>query len=74
MNTSQSGYVSIPQRLEELTAVHGSLNGVAEALSIDKGYLNRLYHLDKVNPGRQILRRLGLKKVTLYQRLSRGKR
>ena len=54
--------VTLQDRIDELVAQHGSLRAVARVTEIDVGYLSRLRAYANVNPGRDKLRRLGLRR------------
>ena len=60
--------VAIPERVAELIAQHGSLRAAALVLGVDAGYLSRLHSGEKKAPGKLLLRRLGLRAVTTYER------
>lgn len=55
--------------IDELVQQHGSLRAVARVTEIDVGYLSRLRTGEKVNPDKDKLRRLGLRRVVSYERL-----
>lgn len=61
--------VTLAERIDELVAQHGSLRAVARVTEIDAGYLSRLRAGEKVNPEKDKLRRLGLRRVVSYERL-----
>ena len=61
--------VTLQDRIDELVAQHGSLRAVARVTEIDVGYLSRLRAYANVNPGRDKLRRLGLRRVVAYELL-----
>ena len=61
--------MTLQDRIDELVAQHGSLRAVARVTEIDVGYLSRLRAYANVNPGRDKLRRLGLRRVMSYERL-----
>ena len=61
--------MSLQDRIDELVAQHGSLRAVARVTEIDVGYLSRLRAYANVNPGRDKLRRLGLRRVVAYERI-----
>jgi hypothetical protein len=60
--------MTLQDRIDELVAQHGSLRAVARVTEIDVGYLSRLRAYANVNPGRDKLRRLGLRRVVAYER------
>lgn len=59
-------FVTIGQRTEELILQHGGYRAAARVLQIDPAYFWRLHAGEKSNPTDAMLRKLGLKKVTLY--------
>lgn len=61
--------MSIADRIAQLIAQHGSLRAVSRVTEIDAGYLSRLASGEKVNPGKDKLRRLGLRRVVGYELL-----
>ena len=61
--------MTLQDRIDELVAQHGSLRAVARVTEIDAGYLSRLRSGEKVNPEKDKLRRLGLRRVVAYERL-----
>lgn len=61
--------VTLAERIDELVAQHGSLRAVARVTEIDVGYLSRLRAGEKVNPEKDKLRRLGLRRVVSYEPL-----
>ena len=61
--------MTLQDRIDELVAQHGSLRAVARVTEIDAGYLSRLRAYANVNPGRDKLRRLGLRRVVAYERI-----
>ena len=61
--------MTLQDRIDELVAQHGSLRAVARVTEIDVGYLSRLRAYANVNPGRDKLRRLGLRRVVTYELL-----
>ena len=65
--------VNIQDRIEELVKQHGGLRAVARVTEIDAGYLSRLRSGEKVNPNKDKLRRLGLKRVVSYELLRNPK-
>lgn len=60
--------ITLAQRIEELTAHHGSLRAAARVLETDAGYLSRLASGEKDDPGETLLRRMGLRRVVSYER------
>lgn len=61
--------MTLQDRIDELVAQHGSLRAVARVTEIDAGYLSRLRTGEKVNPEKDKLRRMGLRRVVTYERL-----
>ena len=61
--------MSIADRIAQLIAQHGSLRAVSRVTEIDAGYLSRLASGEKVNPSKDKLRRLGLRRVVGYELL-----
>lgn len=64
--------VTLQRRVNELVRQHGGLRPAARAVQIDSAYLYRLQTGEKVSPGDFILRRLGLRSVTLYLPITGG--
>ncbi len=61
--------MTLAERIDELVAKHGSLRAVARVTEIDVGYLSRLRAGEKVNPEKDKLRSLGLRRVVSYELL-----
>lgn len=61
--------ITLQDRISELIAQHGSLRAVSRVLGIDPGYLSRLHSGEKVNPEKEKLHRLGLRRVVTYEPL-----
>lgn len=59
--------MTLQDRIDELVAQHGSLRAVARVTEIDVGYLSRLRSGEKVNPKKDTLRRLGVRRVVGYE-------
>lgn len=59
--------MTLQDRIAELAVHHGSLRALARATQIEVGYLSRLYSGKKVRPGKEILRKLGLRAVLTYE-------
>ena len=59
---------TLAQRIAELSEQHGSLRAAARVLEVDAGYLSRLASGEKSDPGETLLRRMGLRAVTTYER------
>lgn len=62
--------MTLADRVEELVAQHGSLRAAGRAVQIDPGYLSRLRSGEKVRPEKAILRRMGLRRLVTYERLT----
>jgi len=60
--------MTLEKRIMELCLEHGTLRAAALALKTDAGYLSRLWHGEKVNPSAALLKRMGLRRVTTYER------
>ena len=65
-----SNNITLMTRVAELTVQHGSLRAAARALKVDPGYFYRLGTGVCNSPGELLLRRMGLKSVVTYERLS----
>jgi hypothetical protein len=61
------GGMTLSGRIGELAIKHGSLRALAKVCGVDPGYLSRLYHGSKTEPGTALLRRLGLRKIVTYE-------
>lgn len=63
--------MSIAPRLQDaveaLVAEHGSLRAAARAIGVDHAYLWRLLNGQKVDPSDELLRKLGLRRIVVYQ-------
>jgi siroheme synthase (precorrin-2 oxidase/ferrochelatase) len=62
--------ITLRERIDELIAQHGTLRATARVLMTDCGYLHRLRSGEKTEPGDPLLRRMGLREVTRYERVS----
>ena len=60
---------SLSERIAELVDQHGSLRAAARVLECDAGYLSRLQSGEKSDPGDTLLRRMGLRQVTAFERI-----
>lgn len=60
---------TIPERLDALVVLFGSLRAVAGVTGLDVGYLSRLRNGHKVEPSAETLKRLGLRRVVTYERV-----
>lgn len=61
--------VGLGDRIRELEAECGSLREAARRTSFDAGYLLRLRDGEKTNPSAESLKRLGLRRVVMYERI-----
>lgn len=64
--------MTLPERIAELVTRHGSLRAVARVLECDAGYLSRLASGEKAAPSGKLLKRMGLRQVIGYERLTGG--
>lgn len=62
--------MSLQERIAQLVGLFGSLREVANVLEIDVGYLSRLSSGAKVNPSDAVLKKLDLRQVVTYERLT----
>ena len=60
--------MTLEERIGELAYKHGSLRAAAKVLQVDAGYLSRLADGGKSCPGKELLRRMGLRQVITYER------
>ncbi len=65
--------VTLKERIEELVEQHGSLRAAARVIEIDAGYLCRLANGEKVRPGKDFLRKMGIRSVLTYERIETKK-
>ena len=63
--------MKLSDRIGELVYQHGSYRSTARVLGIDAGYLFRLGSGEKIAPGIALLRRMGLRRVVEYHRLTK---
>ena len=68
-DAKQSEQMTLQERIAELVAQHGSLRAVARVIDIDAGHLSRLANGEKARPGKDFLRRMGLRAVISFERL-----
>lgn len=64
--------MTLSERIGELAYKHGSLRAAARVLQVDAGYLTRLADGSKARPGKELLRRMGLRQVIVYERTKGG--
>lgn len=57
-------------RAAELITLFGSVREAAGALGIDPAYLQRLSKGQKANPSAETLKKLGLRRTEIYERVS----
>ena len=60
--------MTLPERIRELVQRHGSLRAAAAVLRCDHAYLCRMQHGEKSEPSKEFLRKLGLRKIVIYER------
>jgi transcriptional regulator with XRE-family HTH domain len=65
--------VKLAERIEQLCEQHGSLREVARVTTIDVAYLSRLHSGEKVQPSKDTLNHLGLRRVVTYEPLKVAK-
>jgi hypothetical protein len=58
---------SLADQINRAVEVFGSLRRMSEVLDIDVGYLSRLRSGEKTEPGDDILKKLGLRRVVAYE-------
>lgn len=63
---------SLPEHIDRIATVFGSLRKMAEALDIDVGYLSRLRSGEKADPSDEILATLGLRRTVTYTKVRTG--
>jgi nitrate reductase beta subunit len=61
--------VTLSDRVSQLCENCGSLRAAARAVRIDVAYLSRLATGEKTNPSKSTLKKLGLRKITAYERI-----
>lgn len=61
--------MTLSERVEELCVQHGSLRAAARAIRVDSAYLHRLASGEKARPSKEILKLMGLRSVTTYERI-----
>lgn len=61
---------TLPGRIEELIAEHGTLRAVARHLRVDPAYMHRLRRGEMENPGDDLLADMGLCRVVMYERIN----
>jgi len=62
--------MTLQERVKQLVRQHGSLRAAARATQIDPGYLSRLGSGEKVRPLAAMLKRMGLRRIVTYERLT----
>lgn len=63
--------ITLQQRVGELIAQHGTLRAAARAIQVEVSYLSRLERGEKQNPSELTLRRMGLREVVAYERITK---
>jgi hypothetical protein len=63
--------MSLQHRVAELIVQHGSLRAAARAIQVEPAYLCRLGNGERARPGKDILRRMGLRAVLTYERIEK---
>jgi hypothetical protein len=58
----------VVRSIEQAEKKHGSLRAAARALGMDPSYLFRLKNSEKMHPSDEVLKALGLERVTFYRR------
>jgi len=56
----------LQQRISDAIERHGSLRAAARVLQVDHAYLKRLLDGTRDNPSPDLMRKLGVRKVTSY--------
>ena len=57
---------SLRAHVATVIAKHGGLRLAARACHVNEGYLCRLASGKKCNPGKQMMKKLGIKKLVIY--------
>jgi len=58
--------MTLSDRINKLVAKHGSLRNVAKITAVEPAYLSRLRSGKKFWPSAAVLKRLGLKRISIY--------
>lgn len=61
--------MSLPARIAELTAEHGSMRAVGQELATDVSYISRMAAGLRNDPNDELLQRMGLRKVVSFERI-----
>lgn len=61
-------FITLPERIDQLVAQHGSLRKAARAIHVDVGYLSKMRAGIQNHPGAEVIEKLGLTKHRLYTR------
>lgn len=64
--------ITLSKQIDALVQQHGSLRAVSRVTGISVGYLCRLRSGEKTNPEEDKLRKLGLRRVVIFE-LLKGK-
>lgn len=60
--------MTLAERIDELVTQHGSLRAMAQVMECSPSYICRLRAGVTANPGPAVLRKLGLRRVVVYER------
>jgi Helix-turn-helix. len=63
-------FVDLETAVKKLVQTHGGVRSAARVLGINYAYLSRLQSGQKSNPTPEVLRKLGLRRVVFYERMS----
>lgn len=58
---------TIPNAVQSLVDRHGSLRAAARVIGVNYAYLSRLRNSQKIDPSDEVLRKIGLRRITVYQ-------
>lgn len=61
--------MTLEQRVKELVERHGSLRAAGRVVQLDPAYLHRLASGEKAAPSKDVLQRLGLRRIVTYEPL-----
>ena len=61
--------MTLQERIAELVEEYGSLRRTARVVHIGFGHLHRIAHGETVNPGKDTLRRLGMRRIVIYEKI-----
>lgn len=60
--------ITLADQVREIVKLYGGLRTAARALDIEAGYMSRMANGKKLNPGDEVLEKLGLRRVVTYVR------